>query len=190
MFECLRRILPITMLVGLLSGCAHTPSVPSVPSVPPMAPVECPPPQPAALQPAIAAPTPLQELLRESAQWRTLPAAALLDRYEKARGQVQQSATEENRLRMALLWLLPNTTFHDSASAYATLRDLSAGRVTGDAELDAFAAALLLVADEGQHTADDLTQRLHEQQKRADALQEKVDAIRNMERELMRRISP
>lgn len=187
MFECLRRILPTTVLAGLLAGCAHTPSEPPAP---PVAPVECPPPQPVTPPPMIAAPTPLQELMRESAQWRTLPAAALLDSYEKARVQVQQSATEENRLRMALLWLWPNTPFHDPASAYATLRDLSAGRASGDAELDAFAAAMLLVADEGQHTADDLTQRLREQQKRADALQEKVDAIRNMERELMRRISP
>lgn len=185
----LKRLM-LALCALTLAGCAQVRPQPApAPASPPPA-VECPPsPLPASVAPVVES-SALDELLRESAGWHQLPPEVLRQQYAQASQAVQQSTSAVNRMRMALLWLMPNTPFHDPASAWSTLRDLSVSRPGSDAELTAFAAALLDVAEDGRRTADELTLKLHEQQKRADALQEKVDAIRNMERDLMRRISP
>ncbi len=128
--------------------------------------------------------------------------AAELDvEHEKAKQQLARYGTGPYRLRLALLLMLPNSRFHNEASAIALLSDVLKDSHAESAALRNFASFLLIKLTEQQRAvdeqmqrvrneqkrSDDLAQKLKDEQKHSDDLQIKVDAIKSMEKSMMRR---
>ncbi|MEQ1667921.1 MAG: dihydrolipoamide acyltransferase [Sulfuriferula sp.] len=118
---------------------------------------------------------------------RKQSAAELNKEYEKARQQLVQNKTDFNRMRLALLLTLPNAVFHDDAAAMNLLNDVLKDAKTNTSSVHGLASLLLSELAEKQRVADDLTQKLKIEQKRGDELQVKVEAIKDMEKNMTRR---
>lgn len=121
---------------------------------------------------------------------RKQPATELAKEYDKARQDFAKTRSELNRVKVALLLSLPNAPFHDTLAALNLLNELPKETKDAPSGLRSFANFLGVLLAEQQraiNSADDLSQKLKDEQKRARALQEKVDAIKNMEKNLIRR---
>jgi len=132
----------------------------------------------------------VEELMLYYDYLRKQPAAELVKEYDKARQGLAQSKTDANRVRVALLLALPNAPFHDSAAALGLLNELTKETRTTSHSLHGLAGLMAMLIAEQQRASssvDELSQKLKDEQKRADALQEKVDGIKNMEKNLIRR---
>ncbi len=134
------------------------------------------------------------ELLQYYDFARKLSASELTKEYEKARQNLAQSKVDGNKLRLALLLTLPNTSFKDNATAQTLVNDILKDNKASNPGLHALANLLSASLAEQQEMAQknkdeqkDLTQKWKDEQKRADGLQEKVDAIKSMEKNLIRR---
>jgi hypothetical protein len=104
---------------------------------------------------------------------RGLPAADLGKEYELARQAYARARTDYNRVRYAMLLTVPNATFHDEARALEMLDPVA--RNPG-AQLQPLASLL--------------ASHLQERRKldaNAQALQQKLDALRSLERSIIER---
>lgn len=125
------------------------------------------------------------------------PASAVSREYDKVRQDFLKNKSDLNRLKAALLLSLPNTSFRDYSAALNLLEDRVPGSSDMAPDLRGFANFLRVMlteqlrlikhANDQAHHANDLTQKLKEEQKRTRAWQEKVDAIKTMEKNLIRR---
>ncbi|BBP05061.1 hypothetical protein TPL01_18650 [Sulfuriferula plumbiphila] len=118
------------------------------------------------------------------------PAAELVKEYDKARQSLAQARTDVNRVRVALLLVLPNAPFHDTTAALGLLNELTKETKTASPGLRGLAGMMAMLIAEQQranNNVEDLSQKLKDEQKRADQLQGKVDGIKNMEKNLIRR---
>jgi hypothetical protein len=110
--------------------------------------------------------------------------------FDKARQAYSQSATEFNRVRLAGVLALPGTSFHDAAAALALLNDLPREAKAGQSPLHALANVLQVTLVEQQRMAaanDEAMQKYKDEQKRADALQQQINGIKRMEKNMMQR---
>jgi hypothetical protein len=179
-------------VVALVWACAATkPTVPPPGPVPPEpAPVlvEPPPPEVKPEPPPPPAPEPqqteLNRLLLQSESVRRMPAADAAKELEQARQAFGRSKTDYNRLLYAVLLLLPSAGGPDDAKAGALLEPMLKDR--GSNGLRAFAAFLHFQIAENRKTEE----RMRDEQKRADALQEKLDALKEVEKNLLDREQP
>lgn len=141
---------------------------------------------------------PMEGLMLYYDRVRKQPAADVVKEYEKAKKELAQNPSSLNRAKIALLLALPNTSFHDTAAALNLLNQLSKETDEDMAPgLRGFADFLSVMLNEQQrilrnandltHNANDLTQKLKDEQKRTRAWQEKVNAIKMMEKNLIRR---
>lgn len=128
-----------------------------------------------------------EELLLYYDYLRKQPAAELAREYDKARQNLAQARTDVNRLRVALLLSLPNTAFHDAAAALALVNEQLKDTKATNSGLHGLASLLAVSLAEQQRITEDMTQKWKDEQKRADGLQEKVEAIKTMEKSLIRR---
>jgi len=131
--------------------------------------------------------SPADELLLYFDYLRKQPAAELAKEYDKARQSLTQARTDVNRIRLALLLALPNTSFHDTAAALTLVNESLKDTRSPSSGLHGLANLLSASLTEQQRITDDLSQKWKDEQKRADGLQDKVDAIKNMEKNLIRR---
>jgi len=177
MSDILQRfwILPATML-AFLNACSTLPAASS--------------PHVAGWSPPLLMTSKVEGLMLYYDYLRKQPAAELVKEYDKARQSLVQSKTDVNRVRVALLVALPNAPFHDTSAALGLLNEVSKETKTASPGLRGLASMMALLITEQQranNNADDLSQKLKEEQKRADALQGQVNAIKNMEKNLIRR---
>ncbi len=175
-----------------LAACAPTKPVVVPPEVipPEPAPVLVEPPRPEVkTEPPLPPPPPpepqqteLNRLLMQVESVRKMPATEATRELEQARQAFGRSKTEYNRLLYAVLSLLPSTGGPDEAKAAALLEPMLKDRTTGNG-LRAFAAFLYFQIAEDRK----MEERMREEQKRADSLQEKLDALKEVEKSLIDR---
>ena len=170
----------LAVLATMLGACSALPGRAPSPAVSP----------PVAPPPSVIPTTGLDEAMQYYEHLRRQPASALLKEHEKAAQAIAQTRNDLNRVKLALLLSLPNTPFHDNGAALNLLNELTRDAKATSSGLRNLAHLLATLLAEQQRVnanTDDLSQKLKEEQKRAADLQEKVDAIKNMEKKLMRR---
>lgn len=121
---------------------------------------------------------------------RKLPSAEQARELDKARLAYAQTGNEFNRIKLAWLLALPAAPFHDTSAALNLLNDLPKDSKAGSAGLHALAGLLQTELIEQQRIAaanDEWAQKYKDEQKRADALQQQIDGIKRMEKNLMQR---
>jgi hypothetical protein len=174
-----RRLALAVFAVGtLLAGCALTP--PAEPPAPPPPPPEAaetrPYPPPAEPRPPIAItvePAGPVRALTYFNRARQRPARELRSEYDSLRRTFAASQAEHDRVRLALLLSLPHTGFHDDAQALELLEPLA--RDTGS-EYHALAQLVTSLLVEQRRAV-----------RHAAALQQKLDRIRALEKEMQQR---
>jgi hypothetical protein len=148
------------------------------PPPPEVKPEPLPPPPPPEPQPSE-----LYRLLVQSENVRKMQAADAARELEQARLAFVRSKTDYNRLQYAVLSLLPNAGGHDEAKAAALLEPMLKDKSSGATGLRAFGAFLYFQIAENRKMED----RMRDEQKRADSLQEKLDALKEVEKSLLDR---
>ncbi|NOT17616.1 MAG: hypothetical protein HOP20_06060 [Sulfuriferula sp.] len=127
------------------------------------------------------------DLLNYYAAARKMSAGEMAKEHERARQQLAQNKTNSYRMRLVMLLMVPNTHFHDEVSAIALLNEVLRDGKANSGSVSALANLLLTELGEQQRLQDDCNVRLKDEQKRGDALQIKVDAIKDMEKSMIRR---
>ena len=158
-----RILICLLACVAALAGCA------------PMGTVETPTPRPEPIpEPRPAPPTSdAEHLLNYFQHAKTLSATDLNREHDSARGAYSRMRTDFNRVRYAMLLSLPNTNFFDEARALEVLEPVSRnqnGQLHGLAYL--------------------LTSHLQERKRleaNAQGLQQKLDALKSLERSMIER---
>jgi hypothetical protein len=176
---------------AVLAACAQTkPAAPPPGAIPPQpAPVLVEPPRPELKPEPVPPPPPpepqqteLYRLLAQSEGVRKMAAADAAKELEQARQSFARSKTDYNRLFYALLLLLPSTGGPDEARAGALLEPIAKDK-GGANGMRTFAAFVYYQLAENRK----LEERMREEQKRADSLQEKLDALKEVEKSLIDR---
>lgn len=184
---CLVRVLAVTVLIA---GCATPPPPAPAPVLPPPEPVKVvtPPPvvvaQPPEPAPVVVVTNPLseddQQALSLLGFLGQISSASMDDQkreYQNASQQFQKAKTDVNRLRLAALLMLPNTAFQDDVKALGVLEGISAKNASPIRELALFLHGQLA----------ERQRQVREEQKRADAIQQKLDNLKAIERSLLDR---
>ena len=117
---------------------------------------------------------------------KKLPAPDLGKEYAQARQAFAKEASDKNRLQLALLLSLPQAAFHDDARALNLLEPLLKER----GALRNFAALLNLHLAERKRLDDNvqtLNAKIKDEQKHSEALQQKLEALINLEKNLIER---
>lgn len=117
-----------------------------------------------------------------------------LDQQKKIQTQVLQALNRNKkdnflRLKAAIIYSVPSSRLHDNAKAIALLSELQREK---ELEEDVTALIDLLrdVVEERQRADDNaarLTQKVRDEQRRAEELQAKLDALKNIEKTLIDR---
>ena len=110
--------------------------------------------------------------------------------YEKAKQSFIQNKSDTNRARLVLLLILPNTSFRDVTSAMHLLNEWPKDSKSAN-NLQSFRnllAGLLTEQQRLNHSIEELSQKLKDEQKRAETLQSQIDAIKSMERNLLKEL--
>lgn len=194
MFNIRLRYALSLALALLITGCAATkrggplPPVPPEPApvlVEPPRPEVRPEPPPTPSPPPEAAPAEVDRLLVQSENVRRMQASDAARELEQARQAFNRARTDYNRVQLALLSLLPNTGGRDEARALALLEPLSRD-VSKDKSAGALRALATLLYNQITE-ARKIDEKMKEEQKRADSLQQKLDALKQVEKSLLDR---
>ncbi|MHB1677163.1 MAG: dihydrolipoamide acyltransferase [Sulfuriferula sp.] len=180
-----RRLLSILMLCATLAACAALPVSPSGTTC-----VNVPPPLPLPPAPLPTETSRLTELMQYYEYLRKQPPLALVQEYKKASQDFLQTESDSSRVRVAILLALPDTPFHDVPAALNLLSNWPEDEKVSPPALDGFArllSVLLVQQQQSTNTVNDLTQKLKEEKKRAETLQGQIDAVKNMEKNLIDR---
>lgn len=131
----------------------------------------------------------MEDLMQYYDSLRKLPATELGRVYDKVKQNFVQNKSDANRARLILLLILPNTSFRDINSALYLLNEWprDAKPITG---LQSFRNLLTVLLTEQQRlnqSVDELSQKLKDEQKRVETLQNQIEAIKRMEKNLILR---
>lgn len=121
---------------------------------------------------------------------KTLPATALAAENAAAAQALSKQRSDSNRLKLALLLLLPNTAFKDEARAAALADEVLNNKAADTPHLKNLALLIAAVANEQKRQEErflQLAQKQKDDEKRADALQQKLDALKSIEKDLIKR---
>ncbi|MGD9787624.1 MAG: hypothetical protein AB7U30_06690 [Sulfuricellaceae bacterium] len=166
----MKKSLVAVFLVALLAGCSLLKPVPPASSW---------------SGPALGA-NAVEEALRYYAYAKKLPAADLNREHEAIRQSFTRSHDDFARIQYALLLSLPGTRFHDEGRALKILEGWQKDDDTGLRRFGAFLAAQLAEQRRLDDSADALRARLKEEQRRADEAEAKLNALKSIERSLLR----
>lgn len=116
------------------------------------------------------------------------------DNQKKEYSQVVQALAKNkkdifNRIKAALIYALPNSKLRDNAKAVSLLAELLKEKQIEE-DVSAFLAILKDYVDERQKLEDSavrLSQRIRDEQRRADELQQKLDALKNIDKTMIER---
>jgi hypothetical protein len=103
---------------------------------------------------------------------------------------VRPGQSDYRRVRLALLLSLPGTTFRDDAAALALLQGWVKDKRNENSSLRPLASIILSHLQELRRVDDALqsqSSRLRDEQRRADALQQKLEALLEMEMRMIER---
>jgi hypothetical protein len=120
---------------------------------------------------------------------RKLSAAELSRVYDKVKQNFVQNKSDSNRIRLVLLLAMPHTSFRDVNSALYLLNEWPRGEAKTFNHLWSFRNLLLAQLMEQQrlgNSVDELSQKLRDEQKRVETMQNQIDAIKSMEKNLLR----
>jgi hypothetical protein len=123
----------------------------------------------------------------------TLPAADVAKEYHAASLSFSETGGISDRLKLAILLSLPNTEFHSTAAALDLLKSLPEGPEPSPSDLPELARLLGMLLAEQQHTDDniaDLTKALAAEKIHSEFLQNKIDAVKDLEINLIHRDQP
>jgi len=117
-----------------------------------------------------------------------------VENQKKEYNQVMQSLSRNkkdffNRLKAALIYSLPNSRLRDNARAQPLLADLLREKPAED-DISALLSILKDFVEERQRIeegANKTAQKLKDEQRRADELQQKLDALKNIEKTMIER---
>ncbi len=107
--------------------------------------------------------------------------------YDKANLSFMRNKSDANRARLILLLILPNTSFRDVISAMHLLNEWPKDSKSAN-NLQSFRnllASLLAEQQRLSHSIEELSQKLKDEQRRAETLQSQIDAIKSMEKNLL-----
>lgn len=121
----------------------------------------------------------IDEVLRYHQRIKKLNVAELSKEYEQISHSFAQNKSDLSRIQLALLLSLPNTAFHDEAAAYNLLKEWAKEHKVAPVGLRGFGVLLSTLLED-----------LREKDKRNEALQKKLDAIKSMEKNLLQRDKP
>ena len=163
------------LLAAVLSGCSTTDS-------------------PRTSRPWLAAVNPVQSendrLLEYHRQLTQLKPQEIGREYDSARKAFEQRPSEFRRIQLALLLSFPGTAFRDDTAALALLQGWTRDKRSEDSALRPLAVMIQSYLQDMRRTDDALqTQatRLRDEQRRAEALQQKLEALLEMEMKMIER---
>ena len=118
---------------------------------------------------------------------RKQPAADLGRIYDKVKQNFAQNKSDENRARLVLFLILPNSSVRDLNSAVNLLNEWPRD-TKSPTSLQSFRnllASLLVEQQRLNHGMEELSQKLKDEQKRVETLQSQIEAIKSMEKNLI-----
>jgi hypothetical protein len=120
---------------------------------------------------------------------RKQPSAELARVYDKVKQNFVQNKSDSNRARLVLLLILPNTSFRDITSAVYLLNEWprDSHPATNLQSFRNLLASLLAEQQRLTHSVEELSQKFKDEQKRVETLQNQIDAIKSMEKNLILR---
>jgi len=121
---------------------------------------------------------------------KALSANALVTENTAAAQALSKHRSDSNRLKLALLLLLPNTAFKDEARAAALADEVLSNKTADTPQLKHLALLVATFANEQKRQEErfqQLAQKQKDDEKRADALQQKLDALKSIEKDLIKR---
>jgi hypothetical protein len=165
------RIFPVVIL-ALLVGCV---------AVPENQPAPCPPPS------EVVVTGQMDDMMQYYDSLRKQSSSELAKIYDRVKQNFGQNKSDANRIRLALLLTLPNTSFRDVSAALHLLNDgpRDSKHVNNLQSFRNLLAALLAEQQRLSNNLEEASQKLKEEQKRADTLQHQIDAIKSMEKNLI-----
>lgn len=164
------QILPIVTL-ALLIGCSTVPENQTPP---------CPPSE-------LTVTGQMDDMMQYYDSLRKQSPPELAKVYDRVKQNFAQNKSDANRVRLVLLLILPNTSFRDIPSALHLLNEGPRDPKPAN-NLQSFRNLLAVLLAEQQrlsNSLDESSQKLKEEQKRADTLQHQIDAIKSMEKNLI-----
>jgi hypothetical protein len=120
---------------------------------------------------------------------RKLSATELSRVYDKVKQNFVQNKSDANRIRLVLLLIMPQTSFRDANSALYLLNEWPRGEARTFNHLLSFRnllAAQLVEQQRLSSSIEELSQKLRDEQKRVETMQNQIDAIKSMEKNLLR----
>ncbi len=130
------------------------------------------------------------EVLAYFQHLKALSGNALLAENTAAAQALSKQRSDSNRLKLALLLLLPNTAFKDEGRAAALADEVLNNKNADAPQLKQLALLVASVANEQKRQEEryqQLAQKQKDDEKRADALQQKLDALKSIEKDLIKR---
>jgi hypothetical protein len=145
----------------------------------------------AATVPAVDVPVACQmdDMMQYYESLRKQPAADLGRVYDKVKQNFAQNKSDENRARLVLFLILPNSSVRDLNSAVNLLNEWPRD-TKSPTSLQSFRnllASLLVEQQRLNHGMEELSQKLKDEQKRVETLQSQIEAIKSMEKNLILR---
>lgn len=141
--------------------------------------------------PAVDVPVACQmdDMMQYYESLRKQPAADLGRVYDKVKQNFAQNKSDENRARLVLFLILPNSSVRDLNSAVNLLNEWPRD-TKSPTSLQSFRnllASLLVEQQRLNHGMEELSQKLKDEQKRVETLQSQIEAIKSMEKNLILR---
>ncbi len=173
-------MLKVLAIATLLSACSVVPT-----SLPTTNLVTCPPPQALALS--------ADRVLRYYTCLGTLPASDVASEYHAVSLSFSETGSNSDRLKLAILLSLPDTEFHSTAAALNLVKNMPAGPEPVPSTLPDLALLLSVLLAQQQHADDsisELKKELSDEKVRSDFLQKKIDAVKDLEINLIHRDQP
>jgi hypothetical protein len=130
------------------------------------------------------------DLLEYHQRIRTLGSDELATEYAAANHSLVKQKSDAARLRLAILLSVPGTPFRDDGRAAALAEEVVIRKNPDNSSLRPLAALVAANASEQrrqEERSQKLGQRLQEEEKRADTLQQKLDGLKAIEKNLLNR---
>ncbi len=179
-------VLP-TMMLFTMNACSTIPANQSPIVIPAnQPPIVMLPPQP------LAIPSQLEVLMQYYDYIRKMPATEQVKEHDKAKQNLILAKSDTTRAELALLLILPNTSFRDTGAALNLLNEFSkdAKLSTSMRSFKHLLSALLAEQQRINGSVNELSQKLKEEQKHSEVLKNQIDDIKNMEKNLILRDKP
>ncbi|MEX0960378.1 MAG: hypothetical protein WDZ63_13945 [Burkholderiales bacterium] len=119
-----------------------------------------------------------------------LKGSELAKEYESARNEFEKQQTESNRMQLAMLLSLPQAGFRDDTSALGLVQAWTRDRSLAESHLRPLALLLQNHLTESLRVTEALQMqsvRLRDEQRKAEAFQQKLEALLEMEMKMIER---